>query len=145
MSTDRTDYAALLLRLSLGTMFLAHGLMKVLMLGLPATVKMFEGMGYPGAFAYLVLLGELGGGVALLLGAWTRIIAAALLPLMIGVVFQHFGKGWMFARPGGGWEFPAFWTVALVVQSLLGPGKFAIDPLALLRRLASRPEAAAAR
>ena len=31
-----------------------------------------------------------------------------------------------FSAPGGGWEFPAFWAVALVAQALMGPGAFAL-------------------
>ena len=36
-------------------------------------------------------------------------------------------SGWLFGAQGGGWEFPAFWTVALVVQALLGPGRWALS------------------
>ena len=38
----------------------------------------------------------------------------------------HGRNGWMFSNKGGGWEYPAFWTVALIVQSLLGDGPFAL-------------------
>lgn len=125
-------YAALLLRLALGTLFLAHGLMKVLVFTVPGTVQYFQSIGYPGFFAYLVILGEVGGGLALILGLWTRIIALALLPIMIGATLQHAGNGWVFSSQGGGWEFPVFWTVTLLVQALLGAGAFALDPAAVL-------------
>ncbi|NVO16206.1 MAG: DoxX family protein [Rhodoplanes sp.] len=130
MIDDRTaPYAALLLRVSLGALLLAHGLLlKVLTFGIPGTVGYFESIGYPGFFAYLVILGEIGGGLALILGLWTRPIALLLLPLLIGATLQHVGNGWMFAGKGGGWEFPAFWTIMLVVQALLGDGAFALRP-----------------
>ncbi len=122
-------YAALLLRLSLGFMFLAHGLLlKVLTFTVAGTVGYFERIGYPGFFAYLVILGEIGGGLALVLGIWTRAVALLLLPIMIGASLQHVGAGWVFTSQGGGWEFPVFWTVALVVQALLGDGAFALRP-----------------
>ena len=125
-------YAALVLRVGLGLLFLAHGLLlKVLTFGVAGTVGYFQSIGYPGVFAYLVILGEVGGGLALIAGAYTRWIALALLPLMIGATLQHVGNGWMFASPNGGWEFPAFWTVLLVVQALLGDGAFALKVPAL--------------
>ena len=122
-------YATLLLRLSLGTMLLAHGLLlKVFTFGIPGTVGYFESIGYPGYFAYLVILGEIGGGIALILGVWTRAISLLLLPILIGATLQHIGYGWLFSSQGGGWEFPAFWTITLVVQALLGDGAFALRP-----------------
>jgi len=129
IDTRTAPYAALLLRVSLGILLLAHGLLlKVLTFSIPGTVGYFESIGYPGFFAYLVILGEVGGGLALILGLWTRPIALLLLPIMIGATAQHFGNGWMFSSANGGWEFPAFWTVALVVQALLGDGAFAWRP-----------------
>jgi putative oxidoreductase len=120
-------YAALLLRVSLGTLFLAHGLLlKVFTFTIPGTVSFFESVGYPGFFAYLVILGEVGGGLALILGLWTRPISLLLLPIMIGATLQHVGGGWLFTNQGGGWEFPVFWTVAVVVQALLGDGIYAL-------------------
>lgn len=122
-------YAALLLRLSLGTLLLAHGLLlKVLTFGIPGTAAYFESIGYPGFFAYLVILGEIGGGLALILGLWTRPISLLLLPILIGATLQHVGNGWLFSAKGGGWEFPAFWTIMLIVQALLGDGAFALKP-----------------
>lgn len=142
--SSTAPYAALLLRLSLGTLLLAHGLLlKVFTFTVPGTVSFFESIGYPGFFAYLVILGEIGGGVALLLGAWTRTISLLLLPILVGATLQHLGNGWLFSAAKGGWEFPAFWTVMLLVQALLGDGAFAWRPS--LGRAASRAPAAAVR
>jgi putative oxidoreductase len=125
--TNTAPYAALVLRVSLGLMFLAHGLvLKVFTFTIPGTVGYFQSIGYPGFFAYLVILGEVGGGLALIVGVWTRYIALLLLPIMIGATLQHAGNGWVFSTSGGGWEFPAFWTVMLVVQALLGDGAYAL-------------------
>ncbi|SMH53511.1 DoxX family protein [Azospirillum agricola] len=125
-------YAALVLRVGLGLLFLAHGLLlKVLTFGFAGTVGFFESLGYPGFFAYLVILGEIGGGLLLIAGAYTRWISLALLPIMIGATLQHVGNGWLFTAPNGGWEFPAFWTALLAVQALLGDGAFAVKVPAL--------------
>ena len=47
-------YAALLLRLSLGVMFLAHSVyLKAFVFTLPGTAQFFQSIGLPGLFAYL--------------------------------------------------------------------------------------------
>lgn len=124
-----TSYAALILRVSLGFMFIAHGLLKVLVFTPAGTVGYFESLGLPGFFAYLTIVAELGGGAALILGIYTRLVSLALIPLMIGsIVFAHASAGWLFSNQGGGWEYPAFWAVTLVVQALLGAGAYALKP-----------------
>lgn len=145
IDTRTAPYAALLLRVSLGVMFLAHGLLlKVFTFTVPGTVGFFQSIGYPAAFAYLVILGEIAGGLALLLGVWTRTVSLLLLPIMIGATLQHTGNGWLFNNQGGGWEFPVFWTVTLVVQALLGSGAYALrlpylpDPVGKLANATAR-------
>lgn len=129
IDTRTAPYAALLLRVSLGVMLVAHGLiLKIMTFTVAGTVGYFESLGYPGYFAYLVILGEVGGGLALILGVWTRWIALLLLPILIGATLQHIDNGWVFSAPKGGWEFPVFWTAMLVVQSLLGDGAYALGP-----------------
>jgi putative oxidoreductase len=123
---DLTPYAATILRVALGSLALAHAYLKIHVFTIPGTVQFFESIGYPGFFAYLVIFGELAGGIALILGAYTRLVAALLIPILIGATLQHIPNGWMFASPNGGWEFPAFWTVTLVVQFLLGGGKYSV-------------------
>lgn len=146
IDTRTAPYGALLLRASLGTLLLAHGLLlKVFTFTVPGTVGFFESIGYPGYFAYLVILGEIGGGLALILGLWTRQIAVLLLPILIGATLQHAGNGWLFSSTNGGWEFPAFWTVMLVVQALLGDGAYAWRPSFLSGVGASRVAEAQAR
>jgi putative oxidoreductase len=134
MIDQRTaPYGAFLLRVSMGSLFIAHGLLlKVFTFSVPGTVGFFESLGYPGFFAYLVILGEIGGGLALILGLWTRTVALLLLPIMIGATLQHVGNGWLFSGEGGGWEFPVLWTVLLLVQALLGSGAWAVKPSQLL-------------
>jgi putative oxidoreductase len=125
-NANQTQLAALLLRVALGTMFLAHAGLKVFVFTIPGTIQFFESIGYPGFFAYLVILAEAFGGAALILGVQVRLVAAGLVPVLIGATIQHSGNGWMFANANGGWEFPAFWTVALAVQALLGAGAYAL-------------------
>lgn len=125
--------AALLLRLALGTMFVAHALLKYFVFTLPGTAQFFESLGLPGVLGYATFAAELAGGALLLLGVQTRIVALAFVPILLGATWAHAGNGWLFSAPKGGWEFPAFWTVVLLVQALLGDGAFA------LRRAAPSP------
>lgn len=123
---NRSEYAALLLRVALGVMFVAHGLLKVLVFTLPGTVGFFESVGFPGWTAYIVTAAEIGGGALLLAGIATRAISLALIPTLLGATWVHIGNGWVFSNANGGWEYPAFLTVTLVVQALLGPGRFKV-------------------
>jgi len=127
MSLARPEYAATLLRLSLGVIFIAHGLLKVLVFTIPGTVGFFESIGLPGFLAYVVIAAELLGGTALLLGFLTRWAAAGLAVIAFGAVLPHAANGWVFSNTGGGWEFPVFLGLTCLVLVLSGAGKFAID------------------
>jgi putative oxidoreductase len=127
MIDSRTaPYAALLLRLALGTMFVAHALLKLFVFTLPGTVQFFQSLGLPGALAYVTFAAELVGGVLLILGVGSRWVAAALLPFLIGAAWVHVGNGWLFSAPNGGWEYPLFLIVAAIAQTLLGDGAYAL-------------------
>ncbi|MBM3347918.1 MAG: DoxX family protein [Betaproteobacteria bacterium] len=119
-------YAALVLRVSLGLMFIAHALLKYAVFTMPGTVKFFESVGLPGPLAYVVVIAELVGGALILLGAWSRWVSAALIPVLLGALYVHAGNGWLFTNPNGGWEYPAFLAAAAAAQALLGDGRFAI-------------------
>ncbi|MCG8445700.1 MAG: DoxX family protein [Hyphomicrobiales bacterium] len=127
IDNQTAPYAALILRVSMGVLFIAHGLLKVLVFTIPGTVAFFESLGLPAIAAYATIAAELIGGVALILGIGTRVVALGLIPLMLGATWAHLGNGWVFSAEGGGWEFPAFWTVMLAVQALLGSGAYAVN------------------
>jgi len=135
MSDLRAAYAALLLRLALGTMFIAHALLKYFVFTLPGTEQFFVSVGLPGFLAYVTFAAELIGGALLIAGFKTRIVALALLPVLLGATWVHAGNGWLFTSPNGGWEYPAFWTLALVVQALLGDGALAVARTQTARNL----------
>ena len=67
---------------SLGTMFIAHGLLKYVVFTPAGTVKFFESLGLPGPLAYLTIAAEVLGGIALVVGYRTRVVASALVPVM---------------------------------------------------------------
>jgi putative oxidoreductase len=145
IDTRTAAHGALLLRLSLGVMFLAHGLMKVLVFTPAGTAKFFESIGYPGALAYGVIGAEVIGGLMLILGIYARWVALALVPVLLGAAQVHWGNGWVFSAPKGGWEYPVFLAVAALAQALLGDGAHALKSSPALNRVpAGRASAAAA-
>jgi putative oxidoreductase len=121
-------YAALVLRVTLGTMFIAHSLvLKHFTYTLPGTAQFFESVGLPGALAYLTFWAELLGGIALVAGFATRWVALALIPILIGATWVHLGNGWVFSAANGGWDYPVFLIAVSLVQSLLGDGAYAFS------------------
>jgi putative oxidoreductase len=139
--TRSTDLAAFLLRIALGAMFLAHGvLLKFFIFTLPGTAQFFGTLGLPGWFAYVVFALEAVGGVMLILGLQVRWVSLLLLPIVAGATWAHWGNGWMFGYPNGGWEYPLYLTLLTGVQALLGEGAFALQrskPLPFLAPVAA--------
>ncbi|MBC7154817.1 MAG: DoxX family protein [Rhodobacteraceae bacterium] len=123
----QTDLAATLLRVSMGGLFIVHASLKIFVFTPAGTAAYFASLGLPAPLAYLVMAAELLGGIALIVGFQTRLVALALVPILLGAIFTaHATAGFIFSNAGGGWEYPAFWAVALVVQALLGGGAFAL-------------------
>lgn len=91
--SNRIDTAALLLRTGLGAMFIAHALLKYAVFTLPGTAQFFESLGLPGFLGYATFAAELVGGVMLVLGAYTRVVAIALIPVLLGATWAHAGNG----------------------------------------------------
>lgn len=129
IDASTAPYAALVLRLALGILFLAHGLLKLLVFKPAGAYGYFKSLGVPGWLAYVTMAAELAGAVALIVGIMPRYVALVLIPLLLGtIVLVHGRNGWLFTNKDGGWEFPAFWSVALAVQFLLGDGAWTLMP-----------------
>jgi putative oxidoreductase len=120
------QHGALVLRLALGTMFLAHAGLKYFVFTLPGTAQFFASLGLPGALAYFTFAAELAGGVLILLGIYGRWVSAALIPVLLGALWAHSGNGWVFTAANGGWEYPAFLAAAALAHVLIGDGAYAL-------------------
>ncbi len=126
-SADAQRTAALILRVALGILLLAHAGLKVFVFTPAGAAGFFSSLGLPGALAYLTIAAETLGGIALIVGFQTSLVALLMVPILLGAtILAHVPNGFWFSNEGGGWEYPAFWTVALFVQSLLGGGAFAV-------------------
>ena len=127
IDTRTSPYAALLLRTSLGGLFLAHAALKLFVFTPAGTAQFFASVGVPGPLAYITIAAEALGGLALILGFHTRLVSLALTPVLLGAIATvHGPAGFFFDNAHGGWEYPAFWTAALFVQALLGDGAYAL-------------------
>ncbi len=126
---NELNYGAFIIRVSLGVVLLAHGLLKVFVFTIPGTVGYFDSLGLPAVAAYLVIFGELVGGAALVTGLYSRLAAALSLPILAGSVWAHAANGWLFSAPNGGWEFPVLLVALAVAVTVQGGGAFALRKL----------------
>lgn len=117
------EYGAALLRTAMGLLFLGHVALRVTVITMPVAMDFFRSIGLPGAFAYVDTAVEALCGALLVSGWRVRLASLAGAVILIGAtVLVHWRNGFFFTNPGGGWEYPVFWAVALVAQSLIGPG-----------------------
>ena len=127
IDTKTAPYAALLLRVALGLLFLAHAGLKFFVFTPAGTVAFFSSLGLPGWFAYVVILWEVIGGIALILGVYTRVVALAMIPVLAGAIATvHGAKG--FYTSTDGWEFLALWIAAQLALAGIGDGPYALKP-----------------
>jgi putative oxidoreductase len=115
-----------LVRISLGVMWIAHALLKLLVFTLPGTAQYFQSIGLPGWLAYWIFAFELIGGLALVMGIYARQVAILLLPIMVAATVVHIPNGWVHTSAGGGWEYPLFLSIMSVALWLAGDGAFAL-------------------
>ncbi len=135
INASTAPYAALLLRVSLGVIFLAHVALKIFVFTIPGFIGYFASLGLPAIAAYAVIALEVVGGFALVLGVYSSWVAVPLVIETLGtIVFAHGANGWLFTNKGGGWEYPALMAVGLVAVVLLGDGAMALRPAPQGRR-----------
>jgi putative oxidoreductase len=122
-------YASLTLRVALGLLFIAHAGLKIFVFTPAGTAGFFSSVGLPGWLAYVTIVWEIVGALALILGVWARPIALLMIPILLGAIFSvHGAAGFFFTNPNGGWEFPALWIIGLIALALLGDGAYALRP-----------------
>ena len=113
-----------LIRIHFGIILFAHGWLKVYVFGIGGTVGYFASLGLPSMITYLVIFGELFGGLALILGIQSRLAAMLAIPIVFGACFFSFDNGWVHSAVGGGWEYAASLTVISLALVLMGSGRY---------------------
>ena len=129
MNQSRLTTAALtILRVALGFLFTAHGFQKFNEWTIAGTQAAFTEMGIPAAnvAAPLVAGLELAGGIALILGVLTRVVAALLAVNMIGALFLVHAAAGVFADKGG-YELVLLLAAAAFALALTGAGRLSLD------------------
>jgi len=144
-NTDTTPYGLLALRVALGAMWIAHGLLKLFVFGVAGFAGFLGSLGLPTVLALPIIAAEVVGGVLILLGLYGRHVSLLLIPVMAGAMMVHVPNGWLFSAAKGGWEYPAFLIVASIAHALAGDGALALRsaPLAFWRQVpTARPRLA---
>lgn len=118
-----------ILRITVGTIFLVHGLQKVFVFGLGGVSGFLAQQGFPapGLMAFMLSAGELVGGAALILGLFTRYAAIGLAVTMLLAVFTVHLKGGFFLPSG--FEYALALLGANISIALTGARSAAIDVL----------------
>lgn len=127
ISPARLNAGLTILRLIVGSIFIVHGAQKLFTIGLGNIGGMMAQSGIPmgEVVGPLVGLTEFFGGIALVLGLFTRLSALGLALVMAGAVFLvHFPAGFFNPR---GFEFPLALLGATIAIALMGPGNISMD------------------
>lgn len=127
LSSVSLDRGLLVLRIALGVVFVMHGWQKLAVYGISGVAGGFGQMGFPlpTANAVLITAVELVGGMMLLAGAGTRIVAALLaFAMLVATVVAH-GSGGFFLPTG--YEFALTLMLASLALTQTGAGRYSVD------------------
>ncbi len=117
------EWSMIIIRVSLGIIFLAHGVQKLS--GMDGIVQWFGSIGLPPVLAYVVATIETVGGAFLILGLFTRVAAAGILFVMLGAIFSvKLSKGFI-----GGYEFDVSLLAMALSLILSGSNTFSLGNL----------------
>jgi len=111
------EYAALMVRVVLGTLYVSHPLLMGSIFGLDHAAHYLASIALPASAAYAIAAAELAGGAMLLFGLHVRPVAIGLLPVALGAAAVHLGTGL-----GAGFTYGAYLAACLAGQALLASG-----------------------
>jgi putative oxidoreductase len=121
--------APVVVRLIVGTIMTYHGWMKLTGPGPAGVGEFLAGLGLPipAVFGYLLTFGELLGGLALILGLFTRVAALALTAILVCAVLLVKLEVGLVAETGVGAELDLALIAGFITLALLGPGRPSLD------------------
>jgi putative oxidoreductase len=126
-----TDLGALLLRVALGPMLVAHGYNKLFGAGgLQGTTGWFESLGFraPRFNARMAAMSEIVTGSLVALGLLTPFSCAGFVGLMlVATLTDHRGKGYFVFK--GGAEYTLLVALAAMALASIGAGRWSLDAL----------------
>ena len=119
------------LRLAVATIFIRHGAQKLFVFGFAGVTGAFTHMGvpFPGLMGPLIGLLEFSGGLALLIGLLTRLVALGLVFDMLGAILLV-----QLKRGFSGYELEFLLLGSSLALVLTGAGRFSVDSLIAARR-----------
>ena len=123
----QVSVAALILRLAIGGLFIIHGYPKLGAQQRKQGAEWMKSMGLPGGFILLGGVVEFFGGIAILLGVFTSIIALLCAAWMLSTTWLAAGK--MKKKFVGGYELDIILLLASLALAAIGGGVFSIDHL----------------
>ncbi|MFC0475299.1 DoxX family protein [Robertmurraya beringensis] len=126
---NKFELCSVILRVVLGIIFFIHGFVKF-QGGIENTVGWFSSIGLPGFLAYGVALIEVVGGLALVLGLFTRWVSVLFAVLMLGAILKvKLAAGFLGNGQMAGYELDLAFLVMAVSLALTGSNAFALDQL----------------
>ncbi len=81
---------------------------------------------------------EFVGGIALILGLFTKVVAAiAALEMLVAIVTFHLPQGWnpFIFPPGNGAELPLLYIAAFLILIINGGGKWSLEKVVLKKEV----------
>jgi len=128
MKETNLEWGTLILRLVLGITFIVHGWDKVQGMGMENVAGWFGSIGLPSFLAYIVMMIELIGGIALLLGLGTRVVSALLGLIMVGAIIKvKLAAGFLGNGQGAGYELDLVILAVAIFLTLNGSRKLSLD------------------
>ena len=125
------DLSYLLIRLTVGGVLFVHGWDKITRQGLYAFASgslARRGIEPSVPLAAIVMFNETVGAICLMLGLFTRVVAAAIaIELSVITFYASFPNGFGWINPGGGWEYPFLWGLIVFAVALRGGGPYSLD------------------